>query len=247
MNFYQRVRPFITRGDIISEESVKNNEGIVKRVLEREEAKHSKSQIMKAFYYSLNGCMRLATSKKKIDTVIDIGCGRGENIAKLALDWPDISFLGVDIVDELIAIATEKHCGIENLVFLNENFLYLNVETPPGLITCLETLEHIEDRFLQTFIEKLFSLSQNVIILSVPREPLWCIANILRCKYLSRLGNTPSHLQHWTKRSFEALVLNVANKKWGKHIEMIPYSPFKLWTMVLLINHNTSNSAQPDL
>ena len=37
-------------------------------------------------------------------------------------------------------------------------------------------------------------------LLSVPREPIWRMLNFLRGKYWSSGGNTPGHLQHWSRR-----------------------------------------------
>ena len=46
------------------------------------------------------------------------------------------------------------------------------------------------------------SLASPWAIVSVPREPLWRGLNMARLKYLGSLGNTPGHLNHWSRRSF---------------------------------------------
>jgi hypothetical protein len=64
------------------------------------------------------------------------------------------------------------------------------------------------------------------LLVSVPREPLWRGLNMARGAYLKDLGNTPGHLNHWSKRAFVRLL--------GQHGEVIEArSPFP-WTMVLL-------------
>jgi hypothetical protein len=37
---------------------------------------------------------------------------------------------------------------------------------------------------------------------SVPREPLWRALNLARLSYVGALGNTPGHLNHWSKGAF---------------------------------------------
>ncbi len=37
-----------------------------------------------------------------------------------------------------------------------------------------------------------------VLVLGVPREPLWRALNMVRGKYLTRLGSTIGHLTHWS-------------------------------------------------
>ena len=44
------------------------------------------------------------------------------------------------------------------------------------------------------------------IVVSVPREPIWRVANLARGKYVGALGNTPGHINHWSKASFAAFV-----------------------------------------
>jgi hypothetical protein len=46
------------------------------------------------------------------------------------------------------------------------------------------------------------------VIIAVPNEPLWRILNILRFKYFKDLGNTPGHLNHWSKRKLKRLLSN---------------------------------------
>ena len=64
------------------------------------------------------------------------------------------------------------------------------------------------------------------VLVSVPREPLWRGLNMARGAYLRDLGNTPGHLNHWSKRSFATLL--------GHHGEIVELrSPFP-WTMALV-------------
>ena len=59
-----------------------------------------------------------------------------------------------------------------------------------------------------------------------PREPLWRGLNLARGAYLKDLGNTPGHLNHWSKRSFVELL--------SRHGDVVQArSPFP-WTMLLV-------------
>jgi hypothetical protein len=61
---------------------------------------------------------------------------------------------------------------------------------------------------------------------SVPREPLWRALNVARGAYLAQLGNTPGHVNHWSKRAFVSLL--------GRYGEVVEArSPFP-WTMLLV-------------
>ena len=73
-------------------------------------------------------------------------------------------------------------------------------------------------------LAELARLSRGGLVLSVPREPIWRVANMARGKYIGALGNTPGHIQHWSRRSFAELV--------GSQFDVVGVrSPFP-WTMV---------------
>ena len=40
------------------------------------------------------------------------------------------------------------------------------------------------------------------LIASVAREPLWRALNLARLSYVGDLGNTPGHLNHWSRHEF---------------------------------------------
>ncbi len=63
------------------------------------------------------------------------------------------------------------------------------------------------------------------LLASVPHEPLWRGLNLARGAYVKDLGNTPGHVNHWSRRGVEALL--------SRHGEVVETrSPFP-WTMVL--------------
>ena len=94
------------------------------------------------------------------------------------------------------------------------------------LVICSEVLEHLEDpeRALKNIKE--LCNEKGFILLSVPKEPIWRICNMARGKYWKDLGNTPGHIQHWTKKKFCRMVVNNDMK-----IVSVK-TPFP-WTMVL--------------
>jgi ubiquinone/menaquinone biosynthesis C-methylase UbiE len=72
------------------------------------------------------------------------------------------------------------------------------------MVVCLEVLEHLKDPVAA--LRELLRVSRRDVILSVPREPLWCWLNMMRGKYWASGGNTPGHIQHWSKSAFARFV-----------------------------------------
>ena len=77
-------------------------------------------------------------------------------------------------------------------------------EDRADLIVCCEVLEHVERP--ADALAALRGVGAKHYILSVPREPLWRVLNMARGKYLGALGNTPGHLNHWSRRGFVAFL-----------------------------------------
>jgi ubiquinone/menaquinone biosynthesis C-methylase UbiE len=92
------------------------------------------------------------------------------------------------------------------------------------LAAAIEVLEHVPDP--EHTVAEMARVAGRHLLVSVPREPLWRGLNMARGAYLKDLGNTPGHLNHWSKRAFVRLL--------AQHGEVIEArSPFP-WTMVLL-------------
>jgi hypothetical protein len=46
------------------------------------------------------------------------------------------------------------------------------------------------------------SIAGSHLVLSVPNEPVWRVLNMVRGKYWTDWGNTPGHIQHWSREGF---------------------------------------------
>lgn len=132
--------------------------------------------------------------------VHEVGCGEGHLSRLLRQEGLDVR--GSDVSSEVIedARTRTRREGLE-IPFRVVDLLDLQPESDGAeLIVCCEVLEHLDDP--DGALEVLTRLARPWLILSVPREPLWRTLNLLRGSYLRRLGNTPGHVQHWSKCGF---------------------------------------------
>lgn len=176
--------------------------------------------MMKNFESSLSGFIDQVTPQ----SIHEIGCGEGYWI----LDWNEkgIAARGSDFSSDVISLAKEnaKTRDLPTSLFSTKSIYNVTAaEDTADLIVCCEVLEHLEQP--QLALEKLQEIVQSHLIVSVPREPIWCTLNLARGKYLSTLGNTPGHIQHWSKRSFIRLISN--------YFEVIDVNSPLPWTMLL--------------
>ena len=93
-----------------------------------------------------------------------------------------------------------------------------------ALATAIEVLEHVPDP--EATVAEMARVASRHLLVSVPREPLWRGLNIARGSYVKDLGNTPGHVNHWSKRDFVAFL-----NRHGRVVEA--RSPFP-WTMCLV-------------
>jgi hypothetical protein len=85
-------------------------------------------------------------------------------------------------------------------------------------------LEHVPDP--RATLAEMARCARNHLLVSVPHEPLWRALNIARGAYWRELGNTPGHVNHFSKKAIEALC--------AEHGDVIETRmPFP-WTMVLV-------------
>jgi 2-polyprenyl-3-methyl-5-hydroxy-6-metoxy-1,4-benzoquinol methylase len=153
----------------------------------------------------------------------EVGCGEGELAIRLARRG--IRVRGTDAFPQVLDEARTRAdaAGVEI------DFEATPVEQlePAGhdaeLIVCCEVLEHLEDP--ERALDVVAGLARPWLIASVPREPLWRGLNLARLSYVGELGNTPGHLNHWSKREFVRFLT--------RRFEVVEVRSPTPWTMVL--------------
>jgi 2-polyprenyl-3-methyl-5-hydroxy-6-metoxy-1,4-benzoquinol methylase len=157
-------------------------------------------------------------------SLLDIGCGEGVLTHQWAQRLGDARVVGIDLEDATLQAEweTRRAPNLEYRVMKAENLPFTDGEF--DVATAIEVLEHVPDP--AHTVAEMARCAQRHLLVSVPREPLWRMLNMARGAYLSDLGNTPGHLNHWSKRSFVRLL-----ERHGTVVEA--RSPFP-WTMLLV-------------
>ena len=157
-------------------------------------------------------------------SVLDVGCGEGVLTVEWAERLGDGRVVGIDLDDPKLAREWEGRRR-PNLDFRVEEATALSfADDEFELAAALEVLEHVPAP--EETLAEMARVASRHLLVSVPREPLWRGLNMARGAYLRDLGNTPGHVNHWSKRSFTALL-----ERYGT-VEQLR-SPFP-WTMLLV-------------
>ena len=157
-------------------------------------------------------------------SVLDVGCGEGVLTVEWADRLGDGRVVGIDLDDPRLRAEWEKRSR-PNLEFRVEEATSLSFEDDAFDMACaIEVLEHVPEP--EATLSEMARVASRHLLVSVPREPLWRGLNMARGAYLRDLGNTPGHVNHWSKRAFTSLLSHYGTVEGAR-------SPFP-WTMVLV-------------
>jgi 2-polyprenyl-3-methyl-5-hydroxy-6-metoxy-1,4-benzoquinol methylase len=158
------------------------------------------------------------------ESLLDVGCGEGVLVQQWALSLPEKRVVGIDLEEDSIQAgwAERQAPNLEYRTMQAENLPFSANEF--DLAAAIEVLEHVPDP--EHTVAEMARCAERHLLVSVPREPLWRMLNLARGAYIRQLGNTPGHLNHWSRRSFTQLL--------ARHGDVIEVrSPFP-WTMLLV-------------
>lgn len=134
-------------------------------------------------------------------TILEAGCGEGEIASFLYHMNKNAQIDAFDISEEVIETARQSiDSPPPPINFYVDSIYDFPLDKKYDLVICSEVLEHLE--YPEKALARIKCASNGYLICSVPREPIWRILNIARGKYIKMLGNTPGHINHWSKRSF---------------------------------------------
>ncbi len=177
-------------------------------------------RMMAGFEGALDELLELADPA----SVLDVGCGEGVLAHTWAQRLAGRRIVGIDLEEESLQAGWSQRQApnLEYRSMRAENLPFAAGEF--DLASAIEVLEHVPDP--EHTLAEMARCAQRHLLVSVPREPLWRMLNMARGAYWSDLGNTPGHLNHWSRRAFLALL-----SRYGKVTEV--RSPFP-WTMLLV-------------
>jgi 2-polyprenyl-3-methyl-5-hydroxy-6-metoxy-1,4-benzoquinol methylase len=187
----------------------------------------STNPVVRRLMSGFEGTLARLFTRATPESVLDLGCGEGVLTYKWARALGDRPVLGIDLADPKLETewSMRARSNLDFRAMMAEELQDLPFpESSFDLAAAIEVLEHVPDP--DRTLAEMARVAARYILVSVPREPLWRGLNVARGAYVRDLGNTPGHVNHWSKRSFVELA--------ARHGEVVEAcSPFP-WTMLLV-------------
>jgi 2-polyprenyl-3-methyl-5-hydroxy-6-metoxy-1,4-benzoquinol methylase len=184
----------------------------------------STNPVVRRLMSTFEANLELLWRKAAPSSILDVGCGEGV----LTEQWADKlnggRIVGIDLDDPKLKAEWDKRRRA-NLEYRAEDATNLTfADNEFEMAAAIEVLEHVPDP--ERTVAEMARVANRWLLVSVPREPVWRMVNMARGAYLKDFGNTPGHINHWSKRSFVSML-----SRHGTVDEV--RSPFP-WTMVLV-------------
>ncbi|HYI26122.1 MAG TPA: class I SAM-dependent methyltransferase [Thermomicrobiales bacterium] len=153
-------------------------------------------KLIDRFHQRITG---IVTSYKP-ESLLDAGCGEGFVADILQTAMPTANFTGFDVLEDSVALAQLRNPrgafavgDIYNIAYPDRSF---------DVVYCFEVLEHLHEP--DKALKELARVARTAVILSVPHEPFFCLANAARGRNLDQdpKGSDPDHRNFWSRRQF---------------------------------------------
>ncbi|MSQ28408.1 MAG: class I SAM-dependent methyltransferase [Dehalococcoidia bacterium] len=161
--------------------------------------------LLRHFHHRVTDLVRQGLSRAALGAegqpvrVLDAGCGEGFVLRHLAGALSGIALYGVDARFDALAWARGRGPGGTVWVTGDAGRLPFPDRSFP-VVLCLEVLEHLERPW--DALEELRRVCSGTLIVSVPNQPFFSLANLTRGKNPSTLGEDPEHRSHWRAATF---------------------------------------------
>jgi 2-polyprenyl-3-methyl-5-hydroxy-6-metoxy-1,4-benzoquinol methylase len=185
----------------------------------------STNPVVRRLMAGFEGTLEQLFTRAAPGSILDIGCGEAVLTERWAAGLGDGRVVGLDLPDPKLEAEWAQRARAN----LELRALDVSGGLPYGdgefdLVCATEVLEHVPAP--EALVAEMARVASGHLLVSVPHEPLWRILNVARGAYLTAAGNTPGHINHWSKRAFIQML--------ARHGEVLEArSPFP-WTMLLV-------------
>ncbi len=157
--------------------------------------------------------------------ILDAGCGEGFVTSLLFQNFPQAKISGIDADPDAIAYARSQ-LPPEIQFSVGDVYQIEAKDNQFDLVCATEVLEHLQ--YPEQALGELLRVAKKYLIVSVPKEPYFCLGNLLSGKNVLRFGNPPDHINHYTFYGFKKFL------KKHTRTEKITFFDCLVWTLAVI-------------
>jgi SAM-dependent methyltransferase len=138
------------------------------------------------------------------ETLLDAGCGEGFVAEIFLREMPALQITGFDVLDDSVKLAQLRNPRGT----FSTGSIY-DIQQPDNsfdVVVAFEVLEHLHEA--EKALAEMARVASKYVVLSVPHEPFFCLANAARGKNLDidPKGSDPDHRNFWSREGFGEFV-----------------------------------------
>ncbi len=186
--------------------------------------------LMKCFFGNIEKCLRKSDIQPL--SILEAGCGEGHFTNFLRNVYTTSEIDAFDVSEKVVKQAKST---LDNINFKVGSIYSIDAsEGQYDLVVASEVLEHLETP--EKAFGELMRVSSAFVLITVPHEPIWRILNMCRGKYLRRLGNTPGHIQHWSRGAIKKYIRSLSTK----NVKRVTIRTSLPWLIIIIEKTNKS-------
>jgi 2-polyprenyl-3-methyl-5-hydroxy-6-metoxy-1,4-benzoquinol methylase len=137
-------------------------------------------------------------------SILDAGCGEGFVADIFFKAIPTVEITGFDVLEDSVKLAQLRNP--RGTFELGDIYNIAHEDNSFDVVCCFEVMEHLHEP--DRALAEMARVARNAVVLSVPHEPFFCLANAARGKNLDQTpkGSDEDHRNFWSREGFGRFV-----------------------------------------
>jgi SAM-dependent methyltransferase len=137
-------------------------------------------------------------------TLLDAGCGEGFVAEIFLREMQTLQITGFDVLEDSVKLAQMRNP--RGTFAVGSIYEIDQPDSSHDVVVAFEVMEHLHEP--DKALAEMARVAKDYVVLSVPHEPFFCLANAARGKNMDQTpkGSDPDHRNFWSREGFSKFV-----------------------------------------